>query len=96
MQKYFPARNVMQLLPNVRSMLRRNHCLLLMDLGIDMTPQERQLLIDHTEQNAYEFCKTLFVLLMRFNREEICNYLDGMKHLIIDGKTPTDHSGDCP
>ena len=77
------ASNILRLQPNVRSLLRRNVCLLLKAVCgsvPDISKHNRKLLMDFTERQAQSFC----FVLSRFDDEQICDYLDGLKHLIID------------
>ena len=87
MNAFHLASNILRLQPNVRSLLRRNVCLLLKAVCgsvPDISHHNRKLLMDFTEHYAQSFCFVLFILLSRFDNEQICDYLDGLKHLIID------------
>jgi len=81
------ASNILRLQPNVRSLLRSNICLLLKSVCgsvPDISHHNRKLLMDFTERQAQSFCLVLYILLSRFDDEQICDYLDGLKHMIID------------
>ena len=81
------ASNIFRLMPNIRSLLRRNICLLLNDTcGIlpDLKMNQSKQIMDITEHEALDFCATLLILLSQYNEEEICDYLDRLKHMIID------------
>ena len=87
MNTFHLASNILRLQPNVRSLLRRNVCLLLKAVCgsvPDISKHNRKLLMDFTEHQAQSFCFVLYMLLSRFDDEQICDYLDGLKHLIID------------
>ena len=81
------ASNIFRLMPNVRSLLRRNTCLLLNEAyGIlpDLKKNQSKQILEITEHKALDFCATLLILLSQYNEEEICDYLDRLKHMIID------------
>lgn len=87
MKPFQLASNLLRLQPNVRSLLRRNTCLLLKDIcghEPDISKHNRQVLMDFTENESQHFSLALYLLLSRFDEEQICDYLDGLKHLIID------------
>jgi len=81
------ASNILRLQPNVRSLLRRNVCLLLKAVCgsvPNISRHNRKFLMDFTERQAQSFCFVLYMLLSRFDEEQICDYLDGLKHMILD------------
>ncbi len=69
--------------PTMTKMLRRsyNHA-----IRVSRTPieeYERMLMTDMIEQEADDFSMVLMKALLYLNEEDICDFLDSMKHLII-------------
>lgn len=78
------AINALSMKQNIRSMLRRNLSLMNRRLGEKQTEQERKQLKSDTEGMAEGFVFMLSTIFCYMTDEEICDYLDGWKHIIID------------
>lgn len=76
------GRDLLPLVANVRSMLRRNYTLMLTRLGFSMTGDRRRQMMAMTGQEALDFVLTLQTLLLFMTDEEACDYLDGLKHMV--------------
>ena len=77
--------NAISMKTNIRSMLRRNLTFML-SIGDRLPgPSEREELKRDSENMARNFAFTLGILLSYMSDEEICDYLDGWKHIITDG-----------
>ena len=76
------GRDLLPLVANVRSMLRRNYTLMFTHLGYEMTDERLNQMIANTEIEALDFVLTLQTLLLFMTEEEACDYLDGLKHIV--------------
>lgn len=77
--------NALSLKNNVRSMLRRNMAIIeLHSTGEQLDAEERKKLKKDSESMARHFTCILGILISFMTDEEICDYLDGWKHVIID------------
>ena len=80
--------NALSLKNDVRSMLRRNLSIMeLQATGENLDAEERKKLRKETESMARHFTCTLGILISFMTDEEICDFLDGWKHVIIDSPT---------
>ena len=80
--------NALSLKNNVRSMLRRNMAIMeLHSTGEKLDAEERKKLRKETESMARHFTCILGILISFMTDEEICDFLDGWKHVIIDSPT---------
>ena len=77
-------RKTLSLMENVRSMLRRNYTIMFCNLGFKMTDERRRQMMAETETEAVDFVITLQTLLLNMTEEEMCDYLDGLKHIVTD------------
>ena len=77
--------NALSLKNNVRSMLRRNMAIMeLHSTGEKLDAEERKKLRKETESMARHFTCILGILISFMTDEEICDFLDSWKHVIID------------
>lgn len=77
--------NALSLKNNVRSMLRRNLAVMEMrSTGEQLDAEERKKLKKETESMARHFTCILGILISFMSEEEICDFLDGWKHVITD------------
>ena len=79
------AINALTLKTNIRSLLRRNLSLLNLSTGKTSNKKELQRLKADTESMATGFSFVLSLMVSYMTDEEICDFLDGWKHLIIGG-----------
>ena len=79
------ATNALSLKANIRSLLRRNITLLDLDYGHKVDSKEKHLLKSDTESMATGFSFMLSIMVCYMTDEEICDFLDGWKHLITGG-----------
>ena len=75
-------RKMLSLMENVRTMLRRNYTIMFCNLGFKMTDERRRQMMAETETEAVDFVITLQTLLLNMTEEEMCDYLDGLKHIV--------------
>lgn len=78
------AINAISLKYGIRSMLRRNLSLLDCNLGKELDSKERKRLMTDTESMAAGFAFILSILVTYMTDEEICDFLDGWKHVITN------------
>ena len=74
--------NSFSLKANIRSMIRRNLGLLLQKTGLLNNPKERQQIKKESEAMAEHFIFVLGIIISYMTDEEICDFLDGWKHII--------------
>ena len=79
------AINALTLKTNIRSLLRRNLSLLNLSTGKTSNKKELQQLKADTESMATGFSFMLSIMVYYMTDEEICDFLDGWKHLITGG-----------
>lgn len=79
------AINALSLKTNIRSLLRRNLSLLNHQANIGLDAKRRQQLKTDTEEMATGFSFVLSVMVSYMTDEEICDFLDGWKHIITGG-----------
>ena len=72
------------LVDSVRTMLRRNYTIMLIRQCLEMTDERRRQMMAETEKEALDFVQTLQTLLLYMTEEEMCDYLDGLKHIVTD------------
>ena len=78
--------NALSLKNDVRNMLRRNMAVMEMhSTGEDLDAEQRKKLKKETESMARHFTCILGILISFMTDEEICDFLDGWKHIITDG-----------
>ena len=75
-------RRMISLIYSVRTMLRRNYTIMFCNLGFRMTDERRRQMMAETEKEAVDFVITLQTLLLFMTEEEMCDYLDGLKHIV--------------
>ena len=76
--------NVFTLKRNIRSMLRRNLTMMLSIGNHAIDDKKREQLKVDSENMARQFTCVLSILVSYMSDEEICDFLDGWKHIIID------------
>ena len=78
------TQKMLLLMDHVRTMLRRNDTIMFSRLGYRMTARRRKKMMVETEKEALDFVQTLQTLLLYMTEEEMCDYLDGLKHIVTD------------
>ena len=79
------AINALTLNANIRSLLRRNMSLMILRAGKTIDPRKRQQMKNDTDDMATGFAFLLSIIVSFMTDEEICDFLDGWKHLITGG-----------
>ena len=72
------------LVDSVRTVLRRNYTIMFIRQCLEMTDERRRQMMAETKKEALDFAQTLQTLLLYMTEEEMCDYLDGLKHIVTD------------
>ncbi len=69
--------------PSMAKVLYKSHKRIIKISKDPLVKYEQKLLMDMCEQEAEDFTMVLSIALLFYNEEDICDFLDGLKHLII-------------